>query len=265
MKNSVSDPDNPIPVVMTTYNRPKALIRALESLGRTEGYIHLFIQDDASDAETRDIINDWDWTRYFALLALGYVPHGEHGGEPNRARRRALYKVFDGEWDQGFEFVVTIESDVIVHPTWLSRLMSFLDQCSQFPGNLALNGVTLATISPYRSTAYSGDEQLHPYGTWARRKATGGVCHVITREWYEQGKRDGGWMAWERRIEKDGRVDWPEGCGGWDHMMSVDATRGGIYFAVMIPSLVDHQPGDEGGTSGSSLAFDRAIDFIGEQ
>lgn len=186
------------------------------------------------------------------------VPEGKHGGEPNRARRRLLARVFE---KHNPDYVVTIESDVVFNSWWLSALLHWYGKLWRPSGPLTLRGQGLATISPYRGAAHQHSERFHAEGLVTRYQ-TGGVCHLIPRWWYEEGKRPKGWMAWIKR-EKDG--DWPEGCGGWDFMMAEQAKREGLAFAVMSPSLVDHDPGEEGGTSGSSLYRDRAVDFVGEE
>jgi hypothetical protein len=69
-------------------------------------------------------------------------------------------------------------------------------------------------------------------------------------------------MAWQKR-EAD---DWPAGCGGWDLMMSKQAQGLQRRFATLLPSHVDHVPGEEGSTSGSVMGSkDHAMDFLGRR
>ena len=254
-----------IPIVLTTYNRPIALRRTLESLSKTDlrGHdVRILIEDDGSDKPPEhellwDIGFDGGWG--------GNIIRGEAHGGPNRCRRRSLWRAFEREQElHGAPFVITIESDLVFNPNWLFVLLRLYAATKGLNGHPAIYGTRLATISPYRGMAFRSGE-VHR-DTFTIRDRTGGVCHLITRDWYERGKMMDGWMAWERVTwGEDGVPEWSDGGGGWDHVMGEQARKENMKFACLKPSLVDHVSGPEGGTSGSSLAGDRAMDFVGER
>lgn len=246
-----------VSVILTSFNRPKALARVFETLARTSVPIHLFIQDDGSSSETTNLLLQSSEGLGFPVSFAPLL--GRDGGDPNRARRRSLYEAFEGEWDDGSDFVVTIESDLVFHPHWLKFLMKMYEVAKQSDGSMLVDGHHLATLSAYRGWAHRANEIISQDG-WVYRRLTGGVNHLITRWWYEKGKEPQGWMSWEKR-EGD---DWVPRAGGWDFMMARQAKSMGLLFGCLMPSLVDHVPGDEGTTSGSKLVGDRALDFPGE-
>ena len=243
-------------VLLTTMNRPKALVRTLETLVRSPVPIRLIIQDDGSGPEAQELIKEW-WATH-QMVQFRFLD-GKDGGDPNRARRRILYEFFEGEWGDGSDFCVTIESDLVFHPLWLQRLLQIYEVARQPDESLEIDGHALATLSAYRGWAHRANEIITQDG-WVFRRQTGGVNHLITRQWYERGKEPAGWMAWEKRVDGD----WPPRSGGWDFMMARQATGHQLLFGCMMPSLVDHVPGSEGTTSGSRLVNDRALDFPGE-
>lgn len=268
-----------IPIVLTTYNRPKALAKTLKSLAATDVMglePHLFIEDDGSGDEALEIIQSVFSTD--AIFPWGAwqeknASYGRRRKGPNRNRRLSLWRVFE-DFKKEFPFVVTIESDAVFHPSWLKKLIQFYMESAQPDGTMKNEGWSLATISPYRSRLGSTAETDH--GTWVHRQQTGGVCHLIPREWYDRGKEKDGWMAWEM-IEDWNNNDvvwglankpnpvWGARTGGWDYKMVQQAHRMGRTFGCLKPSLVDHRPGPEGTTSGSRIGVtDHAVDFVGE-
>jgi len=94
----------PLSVIMTTYNRPDALARVLEGLGRqTRLPDEVVIADDGSGPETTAVIEKFQATCPFPLA---HVRHADRGFRAAAIRNKAIRK-------SSGDYIVSLDGDCI--------------------------------------------------------------------------------------------------------------------------------------------------------
>lgn len=128
---------------MPTYNRARDLPRTIEALARqTVGELDLIVVDNSSTDDTEAVVNGFarDWNG--RLLYIRKDPEG-----PAAARNVGLAAART-------EYVLFIDSDVVLEAPWLERASAHL---AADPGLGAVGGYILYAFDPSRVNAYGGD------------------------------------------------------------------------------------------------------------
>ena len=100
-------------LVMPAYRRPECVRRALTSLAlQTYNNFKTVIVDDCSPEPLEDIANE-----FAEILDIQYLRLEQNGG-PGKARQRGI------EWamEQGYEYVMFMDSDDLLYPQAIARL-----------------------------------------------------------------------------------------------------------------------------------------------
>lgn len=102
-----------ISVILSTYNRPKALQVVLDALGRQDDHnFEVIVADDGSGTETRDVVNAM--ATKWPQCNIQHVWHEKKGFRLARIRNLAC-KVCTGK------YLVFLDGDCIPPPDFLSR------------------------------------------------------------------------------------------------------------------------------------------------
>ena len=102
-----------ISVILSTYNRPKALLVVLEALGRQDDHnFEVIVADDGSDTETRDVVNAM--ATKWPQCNIQHVWHEKKGFRLARIRNLAC-KVCTGE------YLVFLDGDCVPPPDFVSK------------------------------------------------------------------------------------------------------------------------------------------------
>lgn len=102
-----------ISVILSTYNRPKALQVVLEALGRQDDHnFEVIVADDGSGTETRDVVNAM--AQKWPQCNIQHVWHEKKGFRLARIRNLAC-KVCTGE------YLVFLDGDCVPPPNFISK------------------------------------------------------------------------------------------------------------------------------------------------
>lgn len=109
-----------ISVILSTYNRPKALQVVLDALGRQDDHnFEVIVADDGSGTETRDVVNAM--ATKWPQCNINHVWHEKEGFRLARIRNLA-FKVSDGE------YLIFLDGDCVPPPDFISRHRALSDK-----------------------------------------------------------------------------------------------------------------------------------------
>lgn len=118
-----------ISVIVTTYNRPKALDRVLDALAEQDDAAYeVIVGDDGSREETRVLIEGWK-ARY--PVRLEHAWQGDIGFRLARVRNLAALKA------RG-DYLIFLDGDCVPRKNWVSRHRALAERGWVVAGNRAL-------------------------------------------------------------------------------------------------------------------------------
>ena len=155
-------------VIVTTYNRPDALRKVLESLARcAEGYFEVVVADDGSTEETRDVILGMRDCVQYGLL---HVWQPDLGFRAGASRNRAA------EFCSA-PYIVFLDGDCVVAADFVANHLSFARTKCLVGGHRILLGPEL-TNAILRSELSIADLDNSSLGRWLWRRCNGEVTKV---------------------------------------------------------------------------------------
>lgn len=218
MKATIVRPEGDVPgrheigLAVAAYNRPEYLRRTLKELAGSvlDNTIVAIVDDASSLPETRQLIND---------LSLGSTPIVRIF----RTRRRgyAIDEALRTAWDvlayeYGCRLLANVDSDVIMKPDWLRRLVDVFQRERERQGPLIVTGF---------------NSRQHPsFGTaldYCRKRSIGGLNMLFDAGLYNEVIRP------SLRYEPMGEV-------GWDWYVVKEMRARDYPMLCLRPSVVQH-------------------------
>ena len=99
-----------VSLIITTYNRPAALLLVLKSVeSQSTLPLEVIIADDGSNNETKDLIKDF---QEFTHLEIIHVWQQNKGFRAAQSRNKAIARA-------GSDYIILIDGDMILHPEFL--------------------------------------------------------------------------------------------------------------------------------------------------
>lgn len=118
-----------ISVIVTTYNRPKALDRVLDALNEQEDRSYeVIVGDDGSRDDTRELIDAWK-AKYSVRL--------EHAWQEDKGFRLARSRNLAATLAKG-EYIVFLDGDCVPRRNWVGRHRALAERGWVVAGNRAL-------------------------------------------------------------------------------------------------------------------------------
>lgn len=201
-------------IVIPLYNRPQELAQCLESVRAAdypEDTLFILINDASGNPEAIELYNRFEMSGY---------PVIKYSNSSNQGICRNLIKGIDRALSMGCDVVINLDSDAIVKPDWVLKL---LELHKQIPDNI-LTG--FHSINKNRN----GTER-HPiiksFKNYHLKKSVGGINMLATRPLYNK---------YMLPALKKGA----ESGGNWDHMTSIACMEDDNPIACLFPSVVQH-------------------------
>lgn len=155
-------------VIVTTYNRPDALGKVLESLGRCpEDDFEVIVADDGSTEDTRDVIVGMKARVAYPLLHVWQQDLGFRAGA-SRNRAAACCSA---------PYIVFLDGDCVVSADFVAAHLSLARKRCLVGGHRILLGPDL-TNAILRSELSIADLDDSSLGRWLWRRCTGEVTKV---------------------------------------------------------------------------------------
>ncbi len=137
----------PVSVVITTFNRPRALRKTLESFESANFRCEIIVIDDGSKPAVSSVTND------FPALSIAYYANSQNLG-PAQSRNTGILKASN-------KFIAFTDDDCAVSEDWLLKLY---DSISKADGAVAgVGGRVLALGSDMFSRYYEYHKILDPW------------------------------------------------------------------------------------------------------
>jgi glycosyltransferase involved in cell wall biosynthesis len=221
-----------ISVILSTYNRPKALLVVLEALGRQDDHnFEVIVADDGSGTETRDVVNAM--ATKWPQCNIQHVWHEKKGFRLARIRNLAC-KVCTGE------YLVFLDGDCIPPPNFVSRHRALSEK------GRAVYGQRILANQQYTELVETNPKQLFRNNYWsclnffslAIKKHINRVFPIVSlpgtfwrnrspRSW--QKIRGCNWAIWRNDYEAiNGSDESFEGWGAEDKDLAVRLINQGI-------------------------------------
>lgn len=209
-------------VVVTTYNRPQYLKRMLDSLRDADlNRVFLLCVDDGSDAETRNLINEFPlWSAIVQKTQ-------------NRGICHSLRTGFDMLIANGCNVLMNLDPDVIVKPNFVQAVQAIMSDSISSGFN---------TLSCDTKTKKPRHDILYAFSDHYTKRSIGGVNMCMSIHNY-------------RRIVLPNLVNDQR----WDWMVSQQMKRMNKFFRVTRPSVIEHI-GEES-TFADRSNHDQSADF----
>ncbi len=218
-KRTIIKPEGAVPggyeigLVIATYNRPDYCRRMLESLERSvlDNTIVAIVDDASSSADTRQLIRGF---------SLGSTPVVKIFRTPRRGY--AVHEALRDAWDvlaneYGCPLLANVDSDTIMKPEWLQRLVELFRRERARQGPLIVTGFN----------SHQHNEIVETAEDYYRKSAFGGLNMLFDADLYREVVRP------SLRYEPMFQV-------GWDwHVMGQMQARGYPLLCVR-PSVVQH-------------------------
>ena len=115
-----------VSLIVTTYNRPDALDKVLESVSRLGVIPEIIIADDGSGHETKSIVDKWKKT-----LPIVHAWQEDRGFRAAAARNLAVAKSTG-------EYLIFIDGDCLVLPNFISKHVELSENGFMVAGNRIL-------------------------------------------------------------------------------------------------------------------------------
>jgi glycosyltransferase involved in cell wall biosynthesis len=129
-----------ISVVVTTYNRPDALVRVLEGLsGQTRPADEIQIADDGSGMETARLIQGW---QALASCPIHHVWHQDQGFRAAAIRNRAVRR-------SSGDYLIFLDGDCIPHPRFVADHEALAYPGCYYQGKRVLIGQRITPVFSY--------------------------------------------------------------------------------------------------------------------
>lgn len=181
-------------LVIPIYNRPEYVKRCFASLEAltVKPDIIVLVDDGSTDKETISLCSDFviNETRHIIT------------NEVNSGVKKALFVGCTYAWTRGADLVINLDSDAIVKPDFVHRLV---DRYKEAEGKLIVSGF---------------NNPKEPHLTYKTKRHANGINMCFNREQYEQHIKPA-------LLAKS---------GNWDYMASESAGK----VAITIPSCVQH-------------------------
>ncbi len=199
-----------IGLVITTYNRPDYLRRALRSLARSDlSAAALALVDDGSDdRRTIEILDSWQMPG----IPVVKMRRRQHAGAGIAENLEAAFNLLINQFD--CELLANLDSDTVVKRDWLARMVRLWDeQRGRYPCAIV--------------TGFNADSPVHPveveYGDYYVKSSVGGISFLFDRKTMAQIVRPAlnAGIHWDMRV-----VDLVQQLGG--------------VFLCTRPSVVEH-------------------------
>lgn len=241
---------NTISVIVTTYNRPHALDKVLESLAsQNVSPLEIIVADDGSGPDTSAVLKTWQGRMH---CPLHHVWQPDEGFRAGRVRNQAVVK-------SSGDYLVFIDGDCIVFPDFILRHIKLAEPDRFVAGNRILLGSNLTKAIEL------GAERPQYWGIirWIYERLRGRVNRLLplarfpgqrwrlfkSRHW--QGARTCNLAIWRKNFVAVNGFD--EAFHGWGHEdaeLVVRLMRNGVLrkegrFAVPVLHLW-HKESDRG-------------------
>ena len=215
------------------YNRPQYLRQFLNSISasRLPGVLHLVLDDGSEDPEISPLIASYSHSeativRAYSAQTEGYSQHQSIGANIDFG----LNLLAD---EFGCGYLCILDSDVIVRPYWLEKLLSLHQELSSSGRQVLVTG--------FNTGAH---KVKHNYGHYRLKNSVGGASMLFTALLYQQALRSKG-----KTMIK------------WDWRYGENVHKIGGVIAVTRPSVVQHI-GSAGLNSAShNIEYDVATDY----
>lgn len=196
-------------LIITTYNRPEYLKRCLESLEKAvfpENFVILFVDDGSTDSST------------LVLIESFVVPVEIHKKflPKNKGIHNSLLIGFNYLFGRECDLVMNLDADAIVKPDFVEKLLSVHSLSKGI-----VSGFNTLTCDP--TTKRSRHPILSYHNGYVRKRSIGGINMLMDEP------------TFRRFLEAELQKGY-----NWDWRVCAKMQAAKAYFAVGIPSCIDH-------------------------
>lgn len=206
-------------IVTTVHNRleyvkqfaktiKETLLSRVISYGQSTLVEHWIVDDGSSDPAILPLLYDLEKTCPWIRPLYRRVPLGV-----DRSVLTAIYQILS---TKGVDILVVLDSDMIVKPNWLSRMLEVWPQLDN-PGALSAFNCAKHTI---------GGEVLPGVVTKA---SLGGASLMVDAQWLRELDLLGRWTP-----------RWGKDIPGWDWVFTEECAKAGKRLYALTPSLAQH-------------------------